>query len=309
MYTFGPLRHGRTDTDRELQRPAADRLAVIRHAQEVAGNVTKTCRYSGTRQAYDKWPRRHEAGGVTALRAGSSRPHTSSNATQAVVVGKIVYSARPTTSGRTRSRCISSDPRAPAQPVGDLADPQPPGHDPATGVARYRRQKDRWKGTRSRSRYPRPDRRQVLRAGARLPQEALPTHRQSTSAPGSAYCTPTTAATKRLDPVPRRGPGLAAVPGRDGPDRQRGRVPVGLSLPRAGPGHRPRLHPADDSERSHRIEADEFYKLLDGVVIDESGLFAERLWAWEAFYNFERPHCGLGQTPHERLRQKTGATV
>lgn len=45
-------------------------------------------------------------------------------------------------------------------------------------------------------------------------------------------------------------------------------------------------------------------------MIDESGLFAERLRAWEDFYNFGRPHGDLsGQTPYERLRQKTGATV
>jgi transposase-like protein len=71
-------------TDRELQRRAAHRLAVIRHAREVTGNVSKTCRYYGiTRQAYYKWLRRYEAGGVAALRDGSSRPHTSLNATSA----------------------------------------------------------------------------------------------------------------------------------------------------------------------------------------------------------------------------------
>lgn len=58
----------------------------------MTGNVSKTCRYYGiTRQAYYKWLRRYEAGGVAALRDGSSRPHTSPNATQAEVVGKIVY--------------------------------------------------------------------------------------------------------------------------------------------------------------------------------------------------------------------------
>ena len=71
-------------TDRELDRRAAHRLAVIRHAQEVTGNVSKTCRYYGiTRQSYYKWLRRYEAGGITALRDGSSRPHTSPRATSA----------------------------------------------------------------------------------------------------------------------------------------------------------------------------------------------------------------------------------
>ena len=64
--------------------------------------------------------------------------------------------------------------------------------------------------------------------------------------------------------------------------------------------------------RRHRREGrawrrEEFYQLLDGVVIDESVLFEERLREWEDHYNFTRPHGGLdGQTPYERLRQKTG---
>jgi hypothetical protein len=58
-------------------------------------------------------------------------------------------------------------------------------------------------------------------------------------------------------------------------------------------------------ERSHRIDAEEFYRLLDGVVIDDTKLFNQKLQEWED-YNFDRPHGGLdGQTPYERLRQKT----
>ncbi len=59
-------------------------------------------------------------------------------------------------------------------------------------------------------------------------------------------------------------------------------------------------------ERSHRIDAEEFYRLLDGVVIDDTQLFNDKLQEWEDYYNFHRPHGGLdGQTPYERLRQKT----
>jgi transcriptional regulator of acetoin/glycerol metabolism len=39
--------------DREQQRKVKRRLAMIRHAQEVTGNVAQTCRYYGiSRQAY-----------------------------------------------------------------------------------------------------------------------------------------------------------------------------------------------------------------------------------------------------------------
>lgn len=63
-------------------------------------------------------------------------------------------------------------------------------------------------------------------------------------------------------------------------------------------------------ERSHRIDGEEFYRMLDGVVVDDTGLFNEKLQEWENFYNFHRPHGGLGgQTPYERLRQKTRAPL
>ena len=63
-------------------------------------------------------------------------------------------------------------------------------------------------------------------------------------------------------------------------------------------------------ERSHRIDAEEFYRLLDGVVIDDAKLFNDKLQEWEDFYNYHRPHGGLGgQAPYERLRQKTHAQV
>lgn len=41
-------------------------------------------------------------------------------------------------------------------------------------------------------------------------------------------------------------------------------------------------------------------------VIDDANVFNLRLTQWEDYYNFDRPHGGLGgQTPYERLRQKT----
>jgi hypothetical protein len=61
-------------------------------------------------------------------------------------------------------------------------------------------------------------------------------------------------------------------------------------------------------ERSHRIDDEEFYRMLDGVVVDNTQLFNLKLQEWEHFYNFERPHGGLGgRTPYERLRERTQA--
>jgi transposase InsO family protein len=76
-----------------------------------------------------------------------------------------------------------------------------------------------------------------------------------------------------------------------------------------GIGHvkiRPRTPRLDrKAERSHRIDSDEFYRLLEGEVIDDANLFTERLRQWEDHYNYDRPHGALsGQTPYERLKQK-----
>ena len=63
-------------------------------------------------------------------------------------------------------------------------------------------------------------------------------------------------------------------------------------------------------ERSHRIDAEESYRLLNGVVIDDAGLFSGRLREWEDFHNVNRPHGSLGgQTPDERLRQKIASPM
>ena len=62
-------------------------------------------------------------------------------------------------------------------------------------------------------------------------------------------------------------------------------------------------------ERSHRVDAQEFYQLLDKKGITDSiELFNEKLREWEDHYNYYPPHGALdGQTPYERLVAKTRA--
>ena len=79
-------------TEREISRNAARRLAIIRHAQEVSGNVALTCRYYGvTRPSYYKWLRRYVELGVDGLRDRSRRPRESPNATKRAAVDRIIY--------------------------------------------------------------------------------------------------------------------------------------------------------------------------------------------------------------------------
>lgn len=50
--------------------------------------------------------------------------------------------------------------------------------------------------------------------------------------------------------------------------------------------------------------------MLEGVVIDDTELFNDKLQEWEDFYNCNRPHGGLaGDTLYEKLRKKTIAPV
>ena len=71
---------------------------------------------------------------------------------------------------------------------------------------------------------------------------------------------------------------------------------------------RPRLN--GKVERSHRIDEEEFYRMLSGVVIDDARLFNDKLREWEDFYNYHRPHSALaGKTLYERFREKAGLQV
>lgn len=41
-------------------------------------------------------------------------------------------------------------------------------------------------------------------------------------------------------------------------------------------------------------------------MVDDARIFADKLQEWEDYYKYHRPHGGLGgETPYERLRQKT----
>jgi transposase InsO family protein len=64
-------------------------------------------------------------------------------------------------------------------------------------------------------------------------------------------------------------------------------------------------------ERSHRVDEQEFYQLLDkDGIADDIHLFNDKLREWEDYYNYNRPHGALdGQTPYERLLAKTAGSL
>ena len=47
-------------------------------------------------------------------------------------------------------------------------------------------------------------------------------------------------------------------------------------------------------ERSHRVDEQEFYQLLDkDGIADDIHLFNDKLRQWEDYYNYHRPHGAL----------------
>jgi transposase InsO family protein len=306
-------------TDQELARAAARRLAIIRHAQEVTGNVALTCRYFGiSRTLFYTWLRRYEELGLEGLRPRSRRPRTSPNATGGEVVGRIVYLRRNYHFGpRKIAMYLKRYHDVEVSPSGVWRILRRLDINRLPASQRYRRHVDRWK----RYEKPLPGHRVQVDVKFIAPLKGSRTkHYQFTAIDD---CTRIRVlriydrlnqdnAIRFLDYLLEKLPFRVEVIQTDngpefGPrfhyhvlDRGIGHVYIKPSTPRLN----------GKVERSHRIDAEEFYRMLDGVVIDDTGLFNVRLKEWEDFYNFHRPHGALGgQTPYERLREKARAPV
>ena len=305
-------------TEKELARGAARRLAIIRHAQEVTGNVSMTWRYFGiTRQAFYTWLRRYEEHGVDGLRDRSRRPHTFPNATNAEVVGKIVYLRRNYHFGPHKiAMYLKRYHDVVISPSGVWRILKRLDMSRLPASQRYRRHVDRWK------RYEKPlpgHRVQIdVKFIAPLQGSRRKKHYQFTAIDD---CTRIRvlriydrlnqqSAIRFLDYVLEKLPFKVEVIQTDHGaefgsqfhyhvlDRGIGHVYIKPATPRLN----------GKVERSHRIDQEEFYRMLEGVVVDDTGLFNTRLKEWEDFYNFHRPHGALGgQTPYEKLREKTRA--
>jgi transposase len=315
--------------DREVRR----RLAVLRHVEEVSGNVAQTARYFGiSRQTYYKWLRRYETDGVDGLRERSKRPRSSPNATRAEVVDKIIHLRRNYHFGPNKIVMYLKryhDVTISASSVWRILHRLDMGRLPAS--ARYQRHDRRWK------RYEKQRPGHQVQIDVKF-VEPLPPNTKHGVKPGMK---------PEVRPVGRRGkfyqftaiddctrlrimkiyPRLNQKTAIQFLDYVLSQLPFAVEKIQTdngaefatqfhwhvldkGIGHvyikprTPRLN--GKVERSHRIDAEEFYRLLDGVVIDDVNVFNTRLKEWQDYYNYDRPHGGLnGQTPYERLRQKT----
>jgi transposase InsO family protein len=308
-------------SEREQERLVRRRLAMIRHAAEVTGNVAQTCRYYGiSRQAFYKWRRRYEALGDLGLRDRSSRPLHSPTATPAEVVGKVIYLRRSYHFGPHKiSMYLKRYHDVTISPSGIWRILKRLEMNRLPASQRYRRHVERWK----RYEKPLPGHRVQLDVKFITPLNGQPQAKKWYQFTAIDDCTrlrvlriydrcDQTTSIRFLDYLLEKLPFKVEVIQTDNGAEFQSRFHYHV-LDR-GIGHvsirpaTPRLN--GKVERSHRIDAEEFYRLLEGVVIDTTTLFNERLQEWENFYNFDRPHGGLGgKTPYEKLRQKTTIPV
>jgi transposase InsO family protein len=306
----------------QLPREVRRRLAIIQHAEEVTGNVAMTCRYYGiSRQVYYRWLRRYQEQGIDGLRDLSRRPHHSPNATHVDVVGKILYLRQNYHFGPGKIAMYLKryhDVEVSQSGVWRILKRLDLNRLPAS--QRYKRLDKRWK--RYEKQLPGHQVQIDVKFVEPLKTAARPAvGRRTKYYQFTAIDDCTRLRVLRIYPRCDQKTAIQFV------DYVLERLPFSVQIIQTDNGaefqsafhyhvldkgvahhyikpRTPRLN--GKVERSHRIDAEEFYALLDGLVIDDAKIFNNKLREWEDYYNYHRPHGGLGgQTPYERLRQKT----
>lgn len=95
----GPAQRDETkrfrSSEPRLEHEVRRRLALLRHVEEVSGNVAKTCRHYGiSRPTYYKWLHRYKVEGIEGLRDRSTPQRASANDTHTELVHKITHLRR-----------------------------------------------------------------------------------------------------------------------------------------------------------------------------------------------------------------------
>jgi len=291
------------------------RLGWFRHVEEITHNVAQTCRYFGiARKTYYKWYNRYIEEGMSGLIDRSTRPHHCPKATKAEVVEKIIYLRKNYHFGPTKIQMYLEryhDIKITAAGVYVIL--KRLGMNRLPQNQRYKSWKKRYK------KYEKPLPGHSIQVDVKFLQP-IPgvSHRRYYQYTAIDDCTRIRVmriydritqknAIKFVDYVLSKLPFKVEEIKTDngsefGPQFHWHILDKGINHVYIKP-RTPRLN--GKVERAHRIDEEEFYRMLNGIVIDSTELFNEKLKEWENFYNYHRPHGSLkGKTPYEKLREK-----
>lgn len=305
--------------EQDLLRNQRKRLAMLRHYEEVTGNVAKTCRYYGIcRMTFYKWQHRYQELGLEGLKDRSRRPHHCPRSTKIEVLAKLLYLRQTYHFGPDKIAMYLDryhDVQISKAGVYRILKRLQLNRLPQN--QRYRSHEEKWK------RYEKPEPGHRIQLDVKFLERIKGARKRYYQYTAIDDCTRLRVlkiyerANQRtsiqfVDYALSRLPFRAQVIQTDNGGEFQGQfhwhvLDKGIQHVYIKP-RRPRLN--GKVERSHRIDNDEFYRMLDGIVIDDSALFDEKLREWENFYNYSRPHGALGgQTPYERFRERAGLTV
>ncbi len=305
----------------ELQRQVKRRVGIIRHASDITRNVSKTCRHYGiSRKTFYKWIARYEKLGDAGLCNLPKKPHSSPKETPKEVVSKILYLRQNYHFGPAR---ISDylrrfhNIRIAQSSVHRILTRHSLSRLPCS-KRKYERPKHQWK------RYEKQQPGHRLQVDVKFLERIPNSSKRLYQFTAIDDCTRIRVlkifdacnqktAIQFIDEVIRRLPfRILAVQTDNGSEFQSNfhwhledlDIQHVYIKPRT-----PRLN--GKVERSHRVDDQEFYQLLDkDGVRDDIHLFNKKLREWEDYYNFDRPHGALdGHTPYERLKQKQRLAV
>lgn len=307
-------------TKAEQTRLVAWRMKVLRHAEETSRTVARTCREFGwSRKTFYKWKKRYKAGEAASLCDRSRAPHQSPRATPQSVVSKILYlrqtyhfGPRRIADYLKRFHQVAVAPSSVHRILGKHGMSRLPANQ------KHRPHGKRWQ------RYEKPQPGHRLQMDVKFLERIPGTRKRLYQFTAIDDCTRIRvlkiydtcnqrAAIRFADEVVKRLPFRVLVIQTDNGAEFQSQFHWHLEAldirhvyirPRT-----PRLN--GKVERSHRVDNQEFYQLLDkDGISDDIHLFNQKLREWEDYYNYNRPHGALdGQTPYERLLAKTSPVV
>ena len=307
-------------TKAQQARLVAWRLKILKWAEGEPRQVARTCRHFGiSRTAYYRWKRRFDELGEAGLTDRPRTPHRSPRATALAVVRKILYLRQHYHFGAGRISAYLQrfhEVKIAHSTVHRILDKHGMGRLPAN--QKHQPHRKRWK------RYEKAQPGHRLQMDVKFLERIPGTTKRLYQFTAIDDCTRIRVlkiydkcnqrtAIKFLNEVRKRLPFRIHVLQTDnGAEFQSQFHWHAESLDIRHVYIRPRTpHLNGKVERSHRLDDQEFYQLIDrDGISDDIHLFNQKLREWEDYYNYHRPHAALqGQAPFERLITKTRAGV